>query len=159
MVLRKIGETVTDIVVNGTNRGSFTQSQNSTYNINVSQADSYDSTRIAKIDGSGEKATSGSFSSAGRVRIYGRGSGDYNVEVIAKINGNSVISFVRSDETRERVVNVEAGDTYELSIYAASGDYGEAKLFKSQNTVKVEDMDGSSLYVPAGVTVESVNKS
>jgi len=36
MVLQKVGEHVTDIVVNGTNEGSFNQSDDSTYDISVS---------------------------------------------------------------------------------------------------------------------------
>ena len=49
MVLKKIGEYVTDIVVNGNTEGSFNQAEDSTYDINISNSKSNIQTITYKV--------------------------------------------------------------------------------------------------------------
>ena len=151
MVLQKVGEYVTDIVVNGTNEASFSQAEDSTYDINASPS----------LSGSTGVSHSVSIGSNDSITVNGNippgfmiVNSEVTLEVYADFESAAEASIAgvsireqNENSTTTQTVNISGGEGYTLDL--DTEDVGGANANAS---ISYE------MYTTQSVTTDSVTK-
>jgi len=146
----------TDIIINGNNEGSFNQAEDSTYDINVSDRRNFNTNRFFSTTNNREVIIEDTFDQSGWVKFRLTSGNDAGVDL--DINGNYFFRVYDSNKTEMKYVN--AGDSYKLDGFGggSSGETWNAYFSIVTNETVIDDPAGNSVRIPTGVDVNSVNK-
>jgi len=151
MVLQKVGETATEIQVNGTTEGNFTQVNDSVYDVSVSGSLSGSTTVSHSISCGQDESASGGGSIPPAFMIVNSevtisAYADFNSNSPASIAGTSVSEF-DSNSTSTKTVQISGGESYDLNVNTENAGGANANASISYN-----------VYTNIDTTVNSVNK-
>jgi len=178
MVLQKIGETVTDILVNGSQEASYTQSENSQYDIQASPS-SFNWNKIGEVnvsgDGTSVNSTTKTFDKNG-LNYYKldhsvdiASTSTYSIYAKAIVNGNTVLQqggndvFIDNTKSHAFIQDDSFDIKSELSQTDSglgSGETSNITVYEATNTefidVGVDNVE--NVVIPSTVDVSFVNK-
>jgi len=148
----------TDIIINGNNEGSFNQSEDSTYDIDVSDVQEFNISREVNLNDT-RGTFSGSFSNGGWYHLILDING-LNSNGKIYINGNQVLSAFDDYGGDETMININSGDTWEAELDGGGSSPDTLDFYADRvtNETVVNYPTGTSVHIPTGVNVDSVNK-